>query len=143
MIRPFLQGPVSLQYITIYGLQRRATLGLICTSRDTNINHKVIICTCYLRLDLTRSCASCIMSGHAPPLHASIMPYHILPVLIRSNHGSHPSSISWNFHETSFCTASTFKAVHAFGSGVRPSLFSSDHLRVSLRHRGSLGCVHP
>ncbi|KAJ4885698.1 Uncharacterized protein Rs2_35791 [Raphanus sativus] len=143
MIRPFLQGPVSLQYITIYGLQGRAILGLICTSRDTNINHKVIICTCYLRLDLTRSCASCIMSGHAPPLQTSIMPYHILPVLIRTNHGSHPSSLSWDFHETSFCTASTFKAVQAFGSGVWPSQFSSGHLGVSLRHRGSLGCVHP
>ncbi|KAJ4901983.1 Uncharacterized protein Rs2_15934 [Raphanus sativus] len=83
------------------------------------------------------------MSGHAPPLHASIKSYHILPVFIRTNHGSHPSSISWNFHETSFCTASTFKAVHAFESGVRPSPFYSDHLRVSLGHRGSLGCVHP
>lgn len=126
MIRPFLQGPVSLQYITIYGLQGRATLGLICTSRDTNINHKVIICTCYFRLDLTRSCASCIMSGHAPPLYASIKYYHIPPVLIRTNHGSHPSSIPWNSHENSFCTASTFKAVHAFGveSGLLHSLLS-------------------
>ncbi|KAJ4866847.1 hypothetical protein Rs2_51620 [Raphanus sativus] len=130
MIRPFPEGSASLKYITMYGLQGHAILGLICTSRDTNINHKVIICTCYLIPDLTRSCASCIMSGHAPPLHASIMPYHILPVLIRSNHGSHPPPISWNFHETSFCTASTFKTVPAIGSEVRPSPFSSDHLRV-------------
>ena len=84
-----------------------------------------------------------IMFGHAPPVHASISPYHILLVLIRFIDGSHPSSLPWNSHETTFYTASTFEAVHAIESGVRPSPFSPDHLRVFPRHRGSLGRDHP
>ncbi|KAF3561007.1 hypothetical protein DY000_02014788 [Brassica cretica] len=52
---------------------------------------------------------------------------------------SHP----WNSHETSFYTSSAFKAVLASKSGVWPSPFSPDYLRVFLRHRGSQGRVHP
>ena len=84
-----------------------------------------------------------IMFGHDPPVHASISPYHILPVLIRSIHGLHPSSLPWNSHETTFCTAPTFKAVHAIESGVRPSTFSPGYLRVFPGCRGSLGRDHP
>ena len=79
------------------------------------------------------------MDDHAPPKHASIKSYHLPPVLIRSNDGSNPSSPPWNSHETTFYTASAFKAVHAIESGVRPSPFSLDHFRVFPRHRGSLG----
>ncbi|KAG2316777.1 hypothetical protein Bca52824_019899 [Brassica carinata] len=69
-------------------------------------------------------------------------PYHILTVMIRSIQWSCLSSIPWNSHGTSQ-TASTFEAVLAFGSGVCPSPYSSDHLRVFPGHRGSLRCVHP
>ncbi|KAJ4885692.1 Uncharacterized protein Rs2_35785 [Raphanus sativus] len=122
MIRPCPPGPVSLQYITIYGLQGRAILGLLCTSRDNNIDHKV------------RPCASCTCLNQVLSHTSSIDKIHSWVA---------PSSLPWNFHGNSFCTASTFKTVHAFGSGVWPSPFYSDHLRVSLRHIGSLGCVHP
>ncbi|KAF3574728.1 hypothetical protein F2Q69_00059336 [Brassica cretica] len=71
------------------------------------------------------------------------IPYHILPVLIRSIHGSHPSSLPWNSHETTFYTASTFEAVHAIESEVQPSAFSPGYLCVFPRHRESLGRVHP
>ncbi|KAF3503722.1 hypothetical protein F2Q69_00042360 [Brassica cretica] len=70
------------------------------------------------------------MFGHAPPVHASISPYHILLVLIRFIDGSHPSSLPWNSHETTFYTASTFKVVHAIESGVRLSPFSPGYLSV-------------
>ena len=81
--------------------------------------------------------------GHVPPVQASINPYHILPVLIRSIHGSHPSSIPWNSHETTSYTASTVKAVHAIKSGVWPSPFSPGYLLVFPGYIGSLGRDHP
>ena len=119
----------------------RAILGLDRTTRDKNINWKVKSVTLYIIwLDHVHFL---IMFGHAPPVHASINPYHILPLLIRSIQGSHPSFLPWNFHETTFYTASVFKAVHAFESGFRPSPSSPGHLRVSPRHRGSLGRDHP
>ena len=119
----------------------RAILGLDRTTRDKNINWKVKSVTLYIIwLDHVHFL---IMFGHAPPVHASINPYHILPVLIRSIHGSHPSSLPWNSHETTFYTASTFKVGLASKSGVRPSPFSPGYLRVFPRHRGSLGRDHP
>ena len=84
-----------------------------------------------------------IMSGHAPPVHAYINTYHILPVLIRSIHGSHQSPLPWNSHENTFYTASTFKAVLASRSGVRLSILSTNHLCVSPGCRRSLGRDHP
>ncbi|KAF2616810.1 hypothetical protein F2Q68_00039242 [Brassica cretica] len=83
------------------------------------------------------------MFGHAPPEHAYIKHYHILPVLIISLHGLYPSSLPWNSHETTFYTVSAFKAVHAFESGVRPSPSSPGHFRVFPRHIGSIGRDHP
>ncbi|KAF3569166.1 hypothetical protein DY000_02015200 [Brassica cretica] len=69
-----------------------------------------------------------IKGDHALPQRTSIRSYHILPVLIRSIHGSHPSSLPWNFHETSFCTASAYKAALAMESEVRLTPFSPNHL---------------
>ena len=84
-----------------------------------------------------------IVFGHAPPVHVSVNAYHILPVLIRSIHGSHPSSLTWNSHDTTIYTTSTFKVVLASKSWVRPSPFSTNHLRVSPGCRGRLGRDHP
>ncbi|KAF3607167.1 hypothetical protein DY000_02048449 [Brassica cretica] len=86
---------------------------------------------------------SLIMDVPAPLAHAFIKSYHILPVLIISIHGSHQSSLPLNSHETALYTAFAFKAVHAIESGVRPSLFSPEHLRVFPGYRGSLGRDHP
>ena len=120
-----------------------AILGLNHTTRDRNMNWKVIIKSVTLYM---------IWLYHVPSLSWTAMiiqamplssPYHILPVLIRSIHGSHPSSLPWNSHETTFYTASTFEAVNAIESEVRPSAFSPGYLRLFARHRGSLGRVHP
>ena len=121
----------------------RAILDLDRTTRDRNINWKVIIKSVTLYMIWLDHVPFLIMFGHAPPVHDSINPYHTLPVLIRSIHGSHPSSLPWNFYETTFYTASAFKAVHAIESGFRPSPFSPDHLCVFPRHRGNLGRDHP
>ncbi|KAL0853670.1 hypothetical protein Bca101_058822 [Brassica carinata] len=64
------------------------------------------------------------MSGHTPFDHASINPYHIPPVLVRSIQGSYQTSHPWNFHETAFLHTSAFKAVSTIGSAFRPSTSS-------------------
>ena len=99
-----------------------AILGLDHTTRDRNINWKVIIKSVTLYMIWLDHVPFLIMFGHAPPVHASISSYHILPVLIRSIHGSHPSSIPWNSHETTLYTG---------------------YLRVFPRWRGILGRDHP
>ena len=132
----------SLHY-NIWSSRGRAILGLDHTTRDKNINWKVIIKLVTLYMIWSDHVPFLVMFGHAPTMHASINPYHILPVFIRSIHGSHPSSLPWNSHETTFYTASTFKVVHAIESGVRPSPFSPGYLRVFPGCRGSLGRDHP
>ena len=109
----------NLVYITIYSLQGA------CQPHHKRQNHnlKVIIKSVTLYIIWLDHVTPLILFGHAPPVHASINPYHILPVLIRSIQGSHPSSLPWNSHETTFYTASTFKAILALRveSGFLPS----------------------
>ncbi|KAF2612717.1 hypothetical protein F2Q70_00013542 [Brassica cretica] len=83
------------------------------------------------------------MDGHAPPGHASIIVLPHISSIDNIYSRVAPTSHPWNFHETSFYTASAFKDVHAIESGVRPSPFPPDHLRVFPGHRGSLGRDHP
>ena len=86
---------------------------------------------------------SLIMDGHAPPGHASIIVLSHTSSIDKIYSRVAPTSHPWNFHETSFYTASAFKAVLACKSGVWPSPFSPGYLRVFPRHRGSPGCDHP
>ncbi|KAF3562724.1 hypothetical protein DY000_02015744 [Brassica cretica] len=86
---------------------------------------------------------SLIIDDHAPPEHASIIVLSHSSSIDKIYSRVAPTSHPWDFHETSFYTASAFKAVHAIESGVRPSLFPPDHLRVFPGHRGSLGRDHP
>ena len=86
---------------------------------------------------------SLIMVDHAPQEHASIIVLSHTSSIDKIYSRVAPTSHPWNFHETSFYTASAFKAVHAIESGVRPSPFPPDHLSVFPGHRGSLGHDHP
>ncbi|KAF2612719.1 hypothetical protein F2Q70_00013540 [Brassica cretica] len=86
---------------------------------------------------------SLIMDGHAPPGHTSIIVLSHTSSIDKIYSRVTPTSHPWNFHETSFHTASAFKAVHAIESGVQPSPIPPDHLRVFPGHIGSLGCDHP
>ena len=120
----------------------RALIGLNCTTRDININHKLII-KCYLILDLSRSytflfhgrsCSSCTRLDQVLSYTSSNdkIPPWVAPIFLSID-------LPWN----RFYTASAFKVVHAIESGVRPSPFSPGYLRVFPRHRGSLGRDHP
>ena len=100
MICPFPQGSGSLVYITIYSLKEAChTWPWSHHKRHKHkpeSNHTSVI-LCLILLDLV---PSLIMDNSAPLANTFIKSYHILPVLIRSLHGPHQSSLPFISHET-------------------------------------------